>query len=275
MIRHPSRVLFAAALAIAALSLPGALPIAPADDRARPPAVVDILPSSGDWEQPQIAVDPKGNVFVAAVSGDRALTIVAMKTGASAFGKPVRVGVFKDMACGMRRGPRIAATAKELVISFVQARFNPGARKMEGTQNLVAYRSTDGGASWKGPVTINDTPTSAKEGLHAMASAPDGTIYALWLDSRDGEKGNQPYLSKSTDGGATFSKNVRVYASPSGSICECCHPSLAVGADGEVFAMFRNRLKGNRDMWLATSKDQGETWGDAAKLGDGTWPIDT
>lgn len=275
MLQGLRRTLSCLIVAAGILAVFPSMPLSVGDDRAKPPVVIDILPSTGDWEQPQVAIDPKGNVFVVAVSGDRAVTVISQKAGATAFGKPTRVGVFKDIACGKRRGPRIVATAKELVVSFVLARFNPGARKMEGAQNLVAYRSTDGGASWKGPVTINDSPTSAKEGLHAMTAAPDGTIYALWLDSRDGEKGNQPWFASSKDGGATFSKNVRVYASPSGSVCECCHPSLVVAADGEVLAMFRNKLKGNRDMWLATSKDQGETWGEAAKLGDGTWPIDT
>ncbi len=46
----------------------------------------------------------------------------------------------------------------------------------------------------------------------------------FWLDLR--EKGTVLYASKSMDHGETWSKNILVYRSPDGSICECCHPSI-------------------------------------------------
>jgi hypothetical protein len=117
---------------------------------------------------------------------------------------------------------------------------------------------------------VNDVADSAREGLHAMAAGTDGSVWATWLDLR--EKKTEIYLSKSIDGGATWHANVKVYRSPDGSVCECCHPSIAI-ANGVVYVMFRNTLAGNRDMYVANSKDAGKTFTAAQKLGQGSWRL--
>ena len=88
------------------------------------------------------------------------------------------------------RGPRVAVTAKAIVISAIAG------------GDLAAWRSTDGGRTWSAAVTINSRTKSAEEGLHAMEAGPDGRIYAAWLDDR--EHGKQLWMSVSTDGGATW-----------------------------------------------------------------------
>ncbi len=76
-----------------------------------------------------------------------------------------------------------------------------------------------------------------------------------------------------TDGGRTWSKNIRIYASPDGTICQCCDPSLAIDQQGVIHVMWRNVLSGSRDFYLAESKD-GEHFGAARKVGEGTWKLD-
>ena len=102
-----------------------------------------------------------------------------------------------------------------------------------------------------------------------MAAAPDGTLYAVWLDLRG--KGTTLYGSQSTDGGRTWTKNYQVYASPEGTICQCCHPSLSIDAQGIVSVMWRNAVGGSRDMYVTSSKDH---FASAQKLGAGTWKLD-
>jgi hypothetical protein len=77
----------------------------------------------------------------------------------------------------------------------------------------------------------------------------------------------------SSDGGKTWSQNRVIYQSPSGSICECCHPSVAVSGTGEIAVMFRNSLDGNRDMYLVRSSDGGKTFAAVEKLGRGSWTL--
>jgi len=97
-------------------------------------------------------------------------------------------------------------------------------------------------------------------------------LFAAWLDLR--EKGTRLFGSVSRDGGASWSTNRLVYASPSGTVCQCCHPSVAVTASGAILVMFRNALDGSRDLYLTRSEDGGRTFTPARKLGRGTWTLD-
>ena len=105
-----------------------------------------------------------------------------------------------------------------------------------------------------------------------MAAGPNGELYCAWLDLRS--KGTKIFGSSSSDGGATWTGNQLVYRSPSGSVCECCHPSVAFGEDGVLHVMWRNSIAGSRDIWATTSKDGGKQFSKARKLGSGTWRLD-
>jgi hypothetical protein len=166
----------------------------------------------------------------------------------------------------MRRGPRIAVAGRALVVTAVYGREGKG---RDG--DILAWRSIDGGKTWSGPSRVNDVAGSAREGLHAMAGGPAGQLACAWLDLR--QKGTRIYGSTSKDGGKTWAANTLVYESPDGTVCQCCHPSVAFGQDGSWVVMWRNALGGARDMYVARST-VGGSFGPAGKLGSGTWPLD-
>jgi hypothetical protein len=136
--------------------------------------------------------------------------------------------------------------------------------------DLQAWRSIDGGKSWLGPVRVNDDAASAREGLHGMAAGADGSLWCVWLDLRN--KRSEVFGAKSPDDGATWEPNISIYRSPDGSVCECCHPSVALDGN-KIHVMFRNSIAGNRDMFLVTSPDAGKTFPTAVKLGKGQWKL--
>ena len=104
-----------------------------------------------------------------------------------------------------------------------------------------------------------------------MSAGPKDSVCCVWLDLRNSK--TEVMASVSTDGGQTWGKNSLVYKSPDGSVCECCHPSVAVDPQGRIFVQWRNSLAGARDMYVASSADGGKTFGKAAKLGSGSWPL--
>ena len=63
-----------------------------------------------------------------------------------------------------------------------------------------------------------------------------------------------------------------IYTSPDTTVRQCCKPSVAVKGNN-VYVMFRNWLKDSRDMYLIQSKDGGDTFGHAQKLGIGNWKL--
>ena len=174
--------------------------------------------------------------------------------------EPAVVGHVKGLALGRRRGPRIVVSGSQAVIVALSHQ----------TGDVLAWRSADGEA-WSGPATVNDVPKTAVEGLHALASNGNGGVYCVWLDLRN--KKMEIAGAASTDSGATWGTNRLIYHSPSGSVCECCHPSAVFDSSGRLLVMWRNSLAGNRDMYLASSADMGETFSTAVKLGTGTWPL--
>ena len=196
-----------------------------------------------------------GNDVFAAVSND----------GGKSFGKAVLVGNAGVISLGMHRGPRVAISGGSIVIAAIA-----GGKGRGQDGELYSWRSADGGKTWGKAALVSDVPGAAREGLHALAAGPKGMFFATWLDLR--QKGTRLMGSLSRDGGATWSANFPVYESPDGHVCECCHPSAAIAADGTIHVMFRNWLGGSRDMWLATSGDGGKSFA-SKKIGEGTWVL--
>lgn len=228
---------------------------------------VQIAPAAAGTPNRQPHLVARGDDVAVAYGAGSAIYFAASADGAATFGPPVMVSSKGELALGMHRGPRVAYTRQGIVISAVVGEQGKG---KDG--DVMAWRSVDGGRSWSEPVRVNDVPGSAREGLHAMAFGGRDTLFAAWLDLR--EKGTQIYGSVSRDGGSTWSENRLVYRSPSGTVCQCCHPSVAVDRSGVILVMFRNASEGSRDMYLARSADGGKTFEEAQKVGRGTWKLD-
>lgn len=215
-------------------------------------------------KQPQACVSSDGVVHLVYGVGDK-VSYTSSKDRGHSFAPPLEAFQVPNMSLGMRRGPRIVATGKSLVVTAV------GGAKGKGQDgDVLAWRSTDGGESWIGPTKVNDVVDSAREGLHAMAAGAHGTTWCVWLDLR--ALTTELYASKSTDGGATWSANTLVYRSPEKTVCQCCHPSIAI--DGaNIHILFRNSLDGNRDMYIVSSLDGGNSFLPAQRLGQGHWSL--
>jgi hypothetical protein len=214
--------------------------------------------------QPQLA-GSGDRVHLTFASGDT-ISVARSVDGGKTFAAPVVLPSAGKLALGMRRGPRIAATRRVVLVAAIA-----GARGGGADGDVVLYRSTDGGRTWAPPIAINDVPAAAREGMHGLAANQAGVAAVAWLDLR--EKGTRVFVAVSRDHGATWSPDTLAYASPSGSVCECCHPSVAVAPNGRIVVLFRNHRDGARDMYVVESRDGGATFGPAVKQGEGTWPL--
>lgn len=132
---------------------------------------------------------------------------------------------------------------------------------------LVVGMSSGARAGIVTPLPPNARVTDAGLTSLADAESPDlaelnGTLYATWLDDRQG--GSQPdvYFAKSTDSGQTWSTNVRVSALPYDDWPDA--PSIAVQPDGTLwvswYLFYTNNSNKVNDVRLARSTDGGATW---------------
>jgi hypothetical protein len=155
-----------------------------------------------------------------------------------------------------------------------------------GRNLLRLVRSDDGGKSFSEPIEIGGEATEGAVtslGMSNLFVAPDGSLYASWLDPRetfayirenkkDPPKeayASQLRVARSTDGGKSFGRSSLVTE----PVCVCCGTKVAQGAEGLLYASTRGsarELKGSydsvRDIIVAASADHGQTWSEAVKV---------
>jgi len=79
--------------------------------------------------------------------------------------------------------------------------------------DVFYVRSTDGGHTFSSPVRLNDDATTTTQLFPSIAAAADGTLAVKWWDRRNDPAGDNltdVYMTISTDGGNSFSRNFRV-----------------------------------------------------------------
>lgn len=230
-----------------------------------------VLPAASADREPQLAA---GDGMVALVFGRGHDLMFSRSTDkGTTFSKPERIAELPVLPLSRHRGPRAAFAGRVILVSAVGGETlatGEHAHGLPSDGNLYVWRSSDGGTSWSKGQIVNDVPSSAREGLHALAADKSGHAAAVWLDLRS--KGTRLYGAFSDDAGATWSKNTLIYESPDGTICQCCHPSLLALGEGEFAVMFRNVKDGDRDMYTLRVRN-GDVISPAAKLGSGSWEI--
>jgi hypothetical protein len=138
---------------------------------------------------------------------------------------------------------------------------------------IVVARSLDGGATFRRPVALSpswDLPTMLPNGYLRVFAMPalavdttSGTVYVAWARARLAAPGTYTgmaadvVLSRSRDGGVTWSAPVVLNDSPAG---DRFMPSLALLPGGALAAIFYDRRADGRafDVYLAGVRDLGQ-----------------
>lgn len=165
--------------------------------------------------------------------------------------------------------PKLAYSADgALNALYVVAKSVPGRRFPASALRFV--RSVDG-KTWSTPVTVTDEDsTFGSHNFHALYAAPDGALYASWLDGRAGK--STVYMTRSTDSGKTWMPNVRATA---GEACPCCRTAMASAADGTLYLAWRQVFADHvRDVVVARSSDHGATWQEPVRVHADNWVFD-
>ncbi len=138
----------------------------------------------------------------------------------------------------------------------------------EDPYGLVITRSIDGGRTWTRGVEFESGLVPTRRFLvylpesPSLAVDPDGTIYASWMDGRNGDE--DVFLKRSSDGGQTWSPPIRVNDNPLRDGTSQYMPRVDVGGGGRVDVVFYDRRNDAQDVltdvYLATSTDGGDTF---------------
>lgn len=138
--------------------------------------------------------------------------------------------------------------------------------ELPGMGPLLAIYSNDGGKTWqKG---VNPIGSETDQSHHDLAADSQGRFHLVWLDDRD-ENGYQGLrYARSADAGQHWDATQTL----DDSSCSCCWNRLAISADGQVNALYRNMEP--RDMALARSSDEGRSWTRLSTVGVFDWKFD-
>lgn len=224
-----------------------------------------VLENFSDAHDPKISIAMSGDILLLAAGKDprgAPLQLFISHDGGDTFGAGVPVSA-KDSKLDSHgeNSPVLINGMRGPAVLWDQ----PGP---DGSQIMCAH-SMDDGASFSKPVQVNDAKASA----YAGHLAADGKVlFAAWLDGRDHARNGTAsiYSARSTNGGATWQKNVRVTQ----NACPCCRPNLAVLPNGHIVAIWRNVFPGQiRDMACAVSADGGQTWSAPRRVAVDNWHI--
>ena len=249
------------------------------------PQPFQISANGVDAAEPATASAADGTFYVAWVNHDAKkadVMLARFNNNGEQQGAAARVNREPGIATAWRGDqPSLAVAPDGAVYVLWTARVE--AKDKHGTDVYLSV-SNDRGQSFASEVKVNDDKEPNAHGMHSLAVAKDGRVYAAWLDERNVpqpmpstkaeghhmESNRDVYLSYSTDGGRTFSANRRVAA----EACPCCKTSLAVAEDGTLYAGWRQVLPGSfRHIAVASSADGGTTFSQPVIVSDDHWML--
>ena len=240
-----------------------------------------ILHTNGGDDKEAITADPNDARYVYAVWDRPASGGISVW-----FSRTADSGATWDAARVILSPANAFATANQLVVlpdgSVVDIFVWSTQQNTNSVPYVAAIRSTDHGLTWSTPVfastnqtigTVNaNTQTGLRTGAGITSASVDrtsGAIYVVWSDARfSGGQRDGVALSKSVDGGLTWSKPVQVNQAPN---VQAFTPTVAVAADGSVGVTYFDFREDTgaadtllANYWRVVSKDGGATWQETA-----------
>lgn len=207
----------------------------------------------------------------------RSDAIFVRTTNGGVSWEPARA-IFEPQANEFGIGHQIAVVlggphAGRLVDSFML--FHGSGSNKKG-QEVAVIVSDDRGATWSDPITVSKalpgfvsdpddgTPLRTGDIIPDIGAGPNGELYIVWQEQSLAPSGSAIALSKSTDGGATWSDPVRVNTQPN---VQAFTPSVEVLSNGTV-GVTHYDLRNNTpsaatlptDYWFLHSHNGGATW---------------
>jgi hypothetical protein len=195
--------------------------------------------------EPSIAIGPDGTVFVA--WWDNTGLYIQKSLDGTVFSDAVEVST------GVNGTFMVAPSVCAPVAGKVHVAFS----SPDGQEGRIFLATSNDGGETFSSVRVDDA-VDAFRTTPDLAVGGDGSVHVVWQDERNGS--NDVYYAKSADGGQTFSPNIRV--NDDLGTANQDYPSLAVGAGGNVYAVWRDWRKGNSDIFFSKSTDGGNTFGD-------------
>jgi peroxiredoxin len=132
----------------------------------------------------------------------------------------------------------------------------------DGNYNIYYKRSTDGGDTWEEDVRLTNEETTSRTPCLAVEG---DFVHTAWNDDRDGNR--EIYYKRSSDGGNTWSEDIRLTNDTNFSY----QPAIAlsvnivlIGFTNIIGDIYSEDYQG--DVLFVKSTDKGESWGGSEEI---------
>ncbi|WP_455392219.1 hypothetical protein [[Eubacterium] cellulosolvens] len=265
--RVVSRALFCVLILLLFSCLTIYLPPAGAVDEYKFSTNIKINDDTGIVQQtvPDIAVADNGYVYIVWSDGrndNTNLDIYCSKSTDSGnmFGDGVDntdIRVDDDQTGARQRDPVVATYNNEVYVVWMDDRLNH--------DHIYFAKSTDNGATFGPNIRVDNAPSDKVCEYPDIALTSTGTICVVWHDFRDGDA--NIYYSESTNGGSSFSTDVRVDDTGTGT-SDQKYPKIAIGDGGDRYIVWQDDRNGNYDIFFAHSPSGTPNFGTNKRVDD-------
>jgi hypothetical protein len=270
----PDGSAYASSIVIRGPDRDGGIAVNRSDDGGRTwngPAFLERTPAGSGDDFPRIAVDTGsssrdvGRVYVTYVHGDR----IAVKWSDD---RAVTWSSRSLVSPGMGFVPNVVVGPGGLTVVYIT-------RRSGGRRVLVSRTSHDGGTAFDPPVEVGVMRGRASRGLRAVgveeaaADPVTGTLFVVWERASNRENGpNDVVLSRSLDGGRSWTVPTAVNPDPSGSGTDHLQPAVAARGDRVRIVYFTRAVSQGRPSQLLqlrsiSSSDGGVTFAGERAIG--------
>jgi hypothetical protein len=180
------------------------------------------------------------------------------------FGTPVPVTPMNvDPFIVTWAGADIAAYGNDVYVVFK--------REPEMSNNIYIVKSSDGGITWSDTTRV-DGSIGPYDRFPTVAVNWSGNPYVMFM-TFDMSWLNATYVvTRSTDGGQTFSTPVPVSTLGGSDVCDCC-PGYVIADGNNVATAWRRNNNNTRDMWAGISTDNAMTFPTGLDVDNTNWML--
>ncbi|MEJ1238087.1 sialidase family protein [Chryseolinea sp. T2] len=199
-----------------------------------------------------------------AISGDQGNTFMNI----------IMLPLSSDVATHAEGMPKVAFRKDGTIIAAYEKKSPTETNKYAGS---IYYRtSSDKGQTWTSESFLHsDTIAGRSRSYFDIERLPDGEVGASWLDIKlNNETGGRSVRFAKTNG-LRFASEILVDS----SACQCCRIDVYSDLGGRINVAYRGLMKGKmgqpvRDMMIATSSNNGDSFTTPIKISQDNWVID-
>lgn len=208
-------------------------------------AAPQIFPIQAPGRVPEIVQDSRGILHLT-YGKENDGYYVQSRDGGKTFSPAIKINQRAGtVTVGGERGVKLALGEDGVIHAVWLGHYQKGG-------GIWYTRSTDGGKTFAPERNLQDTPAGSDS--PTLVTDKSGAVLIFWLDARLPKEADNPVtdaiiLTRSTDNGASFSRNEVVKYDFAGRACACCR--LEARLQGEdVYLAFRSGYHNIRDFYL-------------------------